>query len=116
VTADATSLNQPLSSSDTTSQEAGDFVEDEDSPSVVEEAVRALELSQLREAVGRLPERHRHVLVRRHGLDGYETATLAELADGLGFSRERVRQIQRQAERMLARMLADGLAGEGTAA
>jgi RNA polymerase primary sigma factor len=50
-----------------------------------------------------LPERHRHVLVRRYGLDDREPATLAELSEEIGVSRERVRQLQREAERMLAR-------------
>jgi RNA polymerase primary sigma factor len=43
------------------------------------------------------------VLVRRYGLDDREPATLAEVGDELGISRERVRQLQREAERMLAR-------------
>jgi RNA polymerase primary sigma factor len=51
----------------------------------------------------KLPERHHHVLVRRYGLDDREPATLAELSEELGVSRERVRQLQREAERMLAR-------------
>jgi RNA polymerase primary sigma factor len=41
------------------------------------------------------------VLVRRYGLDARDAATLAELSDELGVSRERVRQLQREAERML---------------
>jgi RNA polymerase primary sigma factor len=56
----------------------------------------------LQEAIGQLPERHRHVLIRRYGLDDREVATLAELSEELGISRERVRQLQREAERMLA--------------
>ncbi|CAA9519118.1 MAG: hypothetical protein AVDCRST_MAG05-3496, partial [uncultured Rubrobacteraceae bacterium] len=42
------------------------------------------------------------VLIRRYGLGDRDTATLAELSDELGISRERVRQLQREAERMLA--------------
>ena len=53
------------------------------------------------EAIERLPERHRRVLVRRYGLDEQEAATLLQLAEELGVSKERVRQLQREAERML---------------
>jgi len=53
------------------------------------------------ESVERLPERQRCVLVRRYGLDGKEPATLAELSEELGVSRERVRQLQRETEGVL---------------
>ncbi len=39
--------------------------------------------------------------MRRYGLDDQDAATLAQLSDELGVSRERVRQLQREAERML---------------
>jgi RNA polymerase primary sigma factor len=53
------------------------------------------------EAVNGLPERLRHVLVRRYGLDDRKRSTLGELAEELGVSRERIRQIQREAENVL---------------
>src|SRR5215210_5922378 len=40
-------------------------------------------------------------LDKRYGLDEEETSTLAQLADELKVSKERVRQLQREAERML---------------
>jgi RNA polymerase primary sigma factor len=99
---DAGSLHQPLSS-DEGSSELGDLIEDERASDTPGEVMREMETSQLKVAIERLPERHRHVLVRRYGLDGRELATLAELGDELDISRERVRQMQLQAERMLAR-------------
>ena len=57
----------------------------------------------MREAVEDLPERVRYVLMRRYGLGGLEPATLVELADELGISRERIRQIQREAVQALRR-------------
>jgi RNA polymerase primary sigma factor len=96
----ATSLNQPLSS-DEGSSELGDFVEDERESRMVGELVRELEMHRLMESVERLPERQRCVLVRRYGLDGEKPATLAELSEELHVSRERVRQLQREAERIL---------------
>jgi RNA polymerase primary sigma factor len=60
-----------------------------------------MEVGSLKEAIARLPERHKHVLIRRYGLGDRDTSTLAQLSDELGISRERVRQLQREAERML---------------
>ena len=97
---DATSLNQPLSSNEGSS-EFGDVVEDERESGVIGEVVRELETSRLLESVARLPERRRRVLIRRYGLDGEKPATLADLGEELEVSRERVRQLQREAERAL---------------
>jgi RNA polymerase primary sigma factor len=97
---DATSLNQPLSS-DEGSSELGDFVEDERESGAAGEVVRELEIRRLMESVERLSERQRRVLVRRYGLDGEKPATLADLSEELEVSRERVRQLQREAERTL---------------
>ena len=97
---DATSLNQPLSSEEGSS-ELGDLVEDERVSEEAGEVVRELETRRLVESVERLPERQRRVLVRRYGLDGEKPATLADLSGELAVSRERVRQLQREAERAL---------------
>ena len=97
---DATSLNQPLTS-DEGSSELGEFVEDERASDTPNTVLSEMESSQLEEAIDRLPERLRYVLVRRYGLDGKKPATLAELGDALELSRERVRQLQLQAERLL---------------
>jgi RNA polymerase primary sigma factor len=98
---DATSLNQPLSS-DGDGSELGELIEDEKAAEVAGVVIGDIELGSLKEAVERLPDRHQHVLIRRYGLGDRDTATLAELSDELGISRERVRQLQREAERMLA--------------
>src|SRR5215212_3334067 len=92
-----TSLNQPLSS-DKGSSELGELVEDERSSDTPATVMSEMESSELGEAVDRLPERYRHVLVRRYGLDDRDPATLAELSDELELSRERIRQLQREAE------------------
>jgi len=97
---DATSLNQPLSS-DSDSSELGELVEDERASDTPGTVMREMETAQLGEAIERLPERNRYVLIRRYGLDEQESATLAQLSEELGVSRERIRQLQREAERML---------------
>jgi RNA polymerase primary sigma factor len=99
---DATSLNQPIGS-DADASEIGEFVEDERASEVAGTVIGEMETEWLAEAIEDLPERHRHVLVKRYGLGDEETATLAQLSDEIGISRERVRQVQREAERMLAR-------------
>jgi len=99
---DAASLNQPLSS-DADATEIGELIEDERASEVASTVISEMEMDWLAEVVEKLPERHRHVLVRRYGLGDQDTETLAELSAELGISRERVRQLQREAERMLAR-------------
>jgi RNA polymerase primary sigma factor len=94
---DAPSLNQILSS-DGDGSELGELIEDERASEVAGAVIGEMEARWLFEAVGRLPERHRHVLVRRYGLDDRDTATLAQLSDELGVCKERIRHIQREAE------------------
>ena len=99
-TPDATSLDRPVSTDDSAA-ELRDFVEDVLDPSPSDEVISEMETLQLEEAIGRLPERARYVLMRRYGLGDRGHATLAELAAELGLSRERVRQLQRKAEKAL---------------
>src|SRR5215204_122233 len=92
----STSLNQPLTS-DEGSSELGEIIEDERSSDTPGTVMSEMESSEVGEAIDRLPERYRHVLVRRYGLDDKDPATLAELGNELELSRERVRQLQLQA-------------------
>jgi RNA polymerase primary sigma factor len=98
---DASSLNQPLSS-DADATEIGELIEDERASEVAGAVIGEMEMDWLADAVEKLPERHRYVLIKRYGLGEEEAATLAQLSEELGISRERVRQMQREAERMLA--------------
>jgi RNA polymerase primary sigma factor len=111
---DTTSLDQSLSAEEGSS-ELGDLIEDERASDTPGAIMREMESAGLKDAIELLPERHRHVLVRRYGLDERDAATLAGLSEELGISRERVRQIQMQAQRMLARS-EFGQALRGTAA
>jgi RNA polymerase primary sigma factor len=97
---DATSFNQPMSS-DSDATEIGELIEDEHASEVAGTVIGEMEMDWLAEALEKLPERHRYVLIKRYGLGDEETATLAQLSEELGISRERVRQLQREAERML---------------
>jgi RNA polymerase nonessential primary-like sigma factor len=61
--------------------------------------------ANVREWIERLPTKQRRVIQRRYGLDGQEPATLEQLAEELGLTRERVRQVQQEALQRLKRML-----------
>jgi RNA polymerase primary sigma factor len=92
---DATSLNQTLAQD---GSELGELVEDERAPEVLGEIIGGKKVASLREAMGRLPERHRYVLIRRYGLGNRNPASLTELSPELGVWKERVRKLQREAE------------------
>jgi RNA polymerase primary sigma factor len=97
---DAASLNKPVSS-EGKALRLVDVIVDETHLDVPDAVIEEIEVTWLREAIGRLPQKARYVLVRRYGLDDRDTPTLAELAAELKLSRERVRQLQREAEFLL---------------
>ncbi|HWA12287.1 MAG TPA: RNA polymerase sigma factor RpoS [Burkholderiales bacterium] len=69
--------------------------------------------AKVREWLAQLDERQRGVVERRYGLNDSEIATLEQLAQSLGLTRERVRQIQIEALDSLRRILRrDGLSRE----
>lgn len=57
------------------------------------------------EWLAELTEKQMEVVVRRFGLRGHEAATLEEVGEEIGLTRERVRQIQVEALKKLRRML-----------
>lgn len=63
------------------------------------------QLTELQQTIARwvhsLPDKHREVLCRRFGLDGYDTDTLENVGAEIGLTRERVRQIQVEALKRL---------------
>jgi RNA polymerase primary sigma factor len=99
-TPDATSLNKALGAEEGAA-ELMDVVEEAHASETPDTVIKEMETAVLWAAVRRLPERARHVLVRRYGLDGREKSTLADLAEELDLSRERIRQIQSEAEQLL---------------
>ncbi len=61
--------------------------------------------SLIGEWIGMLGDKQRTVIEHRYGLNGTEAKTLEELADRLGLTRERVRQIQLEGLAQLRRIL-----------
>lgn len=68
-----------------------------------EELTMSLREESLRRALDLLPERERQVISLRYGLDSGSPMTLQAIADDLGVTRERVRQIEASALAALAR-------------
>ncbi len=74
-----------------------DFLSDEHNAAPDQEVAHR-ELENLMKLwLTRLSEKHRYVVERRFGLNHIEPATLEELAEEMGLTRERVRQIQQEA-------------------
>jgi RNA polymerase primary sigma factor len=67
------------------------------SPSEEEAYINATLIQQIQELLSQLPPREEHVLGVRFGVDD-EPKTLEEIGGLLGFTRERVRQIEKQAK------------------
>jgi len=82
-----------------------DAIADEHSSDPEEQLAQAEIEDQVADWVGQLPGKQRLVIERRYGLNGYEACTLNNLADNLGVTRERVRQIQIEALGQLRRRM-----------
>ena len=94
VASDVESLDELAGPANHNASVLAEFVEDEGASGLQEAVVRRVELERLRKLVDGLPERARHVVVRRYGLDGREPAELAELAEELGVSVQAISQLQ----------------------
>lgn len=106
------SLDAPLDVSDNLS--LADTIPDEASLSP-EETFAHAEIQRFVQAwIAELPEKSRRVIERRFGLNGQDVYTLEALAEEMGLTRERVRQIQIDALRVLRRILRrSGVSREG---
>ncbi|MGI8475953.1 MAG: RNA polymerase sigma factor RpoD [Thermomicrobiales bacterium] len=79
----------------------GDFIEDESMPQPIELASQQLLRAQIVEALNKLTERERKIIVLRFGLDDGRFRTLDEVGREFGTTRERIRQIEAKALRKL---------------
>ncbi|MFN3919995.1 MAG: RNA polymerase sigma factor RpoS [Methylohalobius sp.] len=88
---------------------------------ITDDAAQGPEVQLENEALGehvdrwlrQLPDKHREVLLRRYGLWGYDASTLEQVAQEMGVTRERVRQIQMEAVKKLREILkAEGFSAE----
>jgi RNA polymerase sigma factor (sigma-70 family) len=93
----AVSLDAQLSSRDEEGGTLGQLLTDDEAVPV-HETVKEGDLGvELNAALAELPDRERLILTRRFGLGGGEPETLADIAQDLGVTAERVRQLQKAA-------------------
>jgi RNA polymerase nonessential primary-like sigma factor len=97
-----TSLDTPLSN-DNDDCLADLLPDDQINPAVLWETFD--KETSINEQLAQLTARQQEVLKRRYGLDGYEPATLKEIGQSIGITRERVRQIQQTALRRLRQIM-----------
>jgi RNA polymerase primary sigma factor len=79
----------------------GDFIEDESMPQPLELASQQLLRNQIGDALDKLTERERRIVVLRFGLEDGRFRTLEEVGREFGITRERIRQIEAKALRKL---------------
>jgi RNA polymerase primary sigma factor len=77
--------------------ELGELIADDEAPVADEVVAHSLLQDQLRLTLGELGEREGEVLALRYGLRDGTARTLEDIAETLGISRERVRQIEAKA-------------------
>jgi RNA polymerase primary sigma factor len=79
----------------------GDFIEDETMPAPLELASQQLLKAQIGDALDKLTERERKIILLRFGLEDGRFRTLEEVGREFGITRERIRQIEAKALRKL---------------
>ncbi len=79
----------------------GDFIEDHSIPAPIEVASQQLLRAQIGDALDKLTERERKIILLRYGLDDGRYRTLEEVGREFGITRERIRQIEAKALRKL---------------
>ncbi|MBX5444682.1 RNA polymerase sigma factor RpoD [Sphaerobacter sp.] len=79
----------------------GDFIEDETMPPPLELASQELLKHQISDALSKLTERERRIIILRFGLEDGQFRTLEEVGREFGITRERIRQIEAKALRKL---------------
>jgi RNA polymerase primary sigma factor len=97
------SLAKPVG--ETGEVEFGDLLEDESAPLPYEQVEVILRNETLRRILETLSMRERKILERRFGLDGGDPATLDELGETFGVTRERIRQLEGKSLTKLKKLL-----------
>ncbi len=90
---------------DEDSNKFSDVVEDENADSPYEKLEGKAVKAMLQDMIKNLGSREVEILRARFGLDGRRQMTLEEVSEGMGVTRERVRQIQNSALRKLRKMI-----------
>ncbi len=92
---DIVSLEAPVGEED--DSRLGDFIEDEDQKTPLENATEQLLKEQINEVLALLTPREQKILRMRFGLEDGRSHTLEEVGQEFGVTRERIRQIEAKA-------------------
>ena len=87
-----TSLHQPVG--DEGDAELGDFIEDKESTSPVEDVTEIVQAEEIARVLGLLTSRERRILELRFGIKDGRPLTLEQVGDEFCLTRERIRQIE----------------------
>ena len=96
---DPVSLETPVGEGDS---QFSDLVEDKNAERPDNAVADSMKLARARGGPGSLQDRMREVIELRYGLDGSKPATLEQVGERLGVTRERVRQVEGRALREMA--------------
>jgi RNA polymerase primary sigma factor len=104
------SMEEPAGQDDQVVSPLGELVADPMAGGEYERMLAAIEAEELRSLLGALSSRERAILRARFGIDG-EEQSLRQIADRLGISAERVRQLEQRAlGKLAAAVTAEGAA------
>ena len=92
ISQEPTSLHTPIGDEGDTM--LGDFIEDKEAPSPVEEVDEIVQREELERVLDLLTQRERKVIELRYGLSDGQPRTLEEVGVEFGVTRERIRQIE----------------------
>jgi RNA polymerase primary sigma factor len=92
ISQEPTSLHTPIGDEGDTM--LGDFIEDKEAPSPVEEVDEIVQREELERVLDLLTARERKVIELRYGLSDGQPRTLEEVGVEFGVTRERIRQIE----------------------
>jgi RNA polymerase sigma factor (sigma-70 family) len=77
--------------------ELGDIMADDTAPTPFDEVAAGMLGGEIHKLLSHLPDRDRHILYLRYGLDRGQPRTLDEVGAEMNLTRERIRQIERSA-------------------